>query len=174
MHYAYNYQCNDPCDMFDSSCRSSIEVRLRGDVSEGSDGSQQHYDSNGNRGVLEMNIDWGGWAPVCDDYFDNDAANAFCREMGYPGGTWYTVQAPGLREDCSPNCSSSNNDDLSWRGNGKICEGKKLPPARLISLISICVCAQGTVTAIRTAKATWPALNATTTGKRFLAVAREA
>jgi hypothetical protein len=37
------------------------------------------------RGVLEVNVDGGGWGAVCDDYFDDTAAQAFCHTMGYSG-----------------------------------------------------------------------------------------
>ena len=55
---------------------SSLQIRIRG---------------GGPRGVLELNIDDGGWGAVCDDNFDQDAnaATAFCQELGYYSGTSY-------------------------------------------------------------------------------------
>ena len=57
-----------------SGTARTVEVRIR---------------DGGSRGVLEMNIDGGGWGAVCDDGFDAHAANAVCLEMGFEGGTSY-------------------------------------------------------------------------------------
>eukprot|EP01045_Picozoa_sp_COSAG04_P033476 COSAG04_NODE_6943_length_1223_cov_1.238434_1_plen_310_part_10 len=43
----------------------------------------------GSRGVLELRIDGGRWDAVCDNSFDNNAATAFCRELGCARGTQY-------------------------------------------------------------------------------------
>jgi hypothetical protein len=40
----------------------------------------------GARGVLEMNIDGGGWDAVCDDGFGAAEADAVCRQLGFAGG----------------------------------------------------------------------------------------
>ena len=40
----------------------------------------------GARGVLEMNIDQGGWDAVCDDGFGAAEADAVCRQLGFAGG----------------------------------------------------------------------------------------
>ena len=43
----------------------------------------------GNRGVLEMNIDAGGWDAVCDDGFGSAEAIAVCQTLGFSTGTTY-------------------------------------------------------------------------------------
>ena len=72
--------------------------------------AQVRIAGGGSRGVLELNLDGGGWDAVCklpilswrarfynlkrihisgDDDFNDDAATAFCRELGYEQGTLY-------------------------------------------------------------------------------------
>merc|ERR1712167_82901 len=43
----------------------------------------------GTRGALEVNIEDGGWGAVCDDNFGPNAAQLFCRELGYESGSWF-------------------------------------------------------------------------------------
>eukprot|EP01045_Picozoa_sp_COSAG04_P012827 COSAG04_NODE_879_length_9676_cov_154.321499_4_plen_582_part_00 len=51
--------------------KRSVQMRIRGGASSG---------------VLELNINGGGWDAVCDDYFNDYAATVFCRELGYAEG----------------------------------------------------------------------------------------
>ena len=60
----------------------SVQIRIAG--SEYSDGGEYPY-----RGRLELNIDGRGWAAVCNDGFNDAAASAFCKELGYLSGTEY-------------------------------------------------------------------------------------
>ena len=41
------------------------------------------------RGVLELNIDGGGWQAVCNDGFDDNVAETFCKQLGYLSGKEY-------------------------------------------------------------------------------------
>eukprot|EP01044_Picomonas_judraskeda_P032368 COSAG03_NODE_12483_length_545_cov_0.834081_1_plen_181_part_11 len=45
----------------------------------------------GSRGVLQMNVDNGGWDAVCDDSFDDNEADVVCQHLGYAGGTAYAA-----------------------------------------------------------------------------------
>ncbi len=40
----------------------------------------------GSRGVLQVNLDSGGWDAVCDDGFSTAEATVFCRELGFAEG----------------------------------------------------------------------------------------
>ena len=70
------------CEMGDSSAglvdmagsTRTVEVRIR---------------EGGTRGVLQVNIDGGGWDAVCDDGFGGPEANAACRQLGFSSGTSY-------------------------------------------------------------------------------------
>ena len=48
--------------------------------------------SAGYEGRIEVRVDGGPWGLVCDDYFDINDANVFCRMLGYTNGaeTAYT------------------------------------------------------------------------------------
>ena len=58
----------------------------------------------GPRGVLELNIEDGGWDAVCGSGFYEDAAKAFCRQLGY------SCPGPG---DCSRYHTTHGDDNFA-------------------------------------------------------------
>eukprot|EP01045_Picozoa_sp_COSAG04_P055260 COSAG04_NODE_25149_length_311_cov_0.981132_1_plen_55_part_01 len=46
-------------------------------------GVQARIAGGGTRGVLELNINGGGWDAVCDDGFSTREAQAFCAMLGF-------------------------------------------------------------------------------------------
>ncbi len=50
-----------------------------------------------NRGRIEVLVN-GRWGTICDDGFDNKAANIVCRTLGYKSGVAAPVSSYGLGE----------------------------------------------------------------------------
>ena len=97
----------------------------------------------GSRGILQVNIDSGGWDAVCDDGFDSDEANAVCRQLGFDSGdSWLTTHgdnsfalddldcpsgASGLSE-CSTNSAPYADDCSDTETVGIHCYDSVPPP----------------------------------------------
>ena len=95
----------------------------------------------GGRGPYEGRVEvyYGQWGTVCNDYFDINDANVVCRELGYPGAVryrsyfgqgsgpiWLDNLACTGTETSLYNCSHNgvgNHDCEHYEDVGVVCQG---------------------------------------------------